>query len=69
MKYLCIFLITCSQKHQIQYLKKDSQILFKQKAIEILDSEVDFSQLHIKEITSEYEKEELLLDLLSSNNS
>jgi hypothetical protein len=34
MKYLCIFLITCSQKHQIQYLKKDSQILFKQKAIE-----------------------------------
>lgn len=64
MKYLCIFLITCSQKHQIQYLKKDSQILFKQKAIEILDSEVDFSQLHIKEITSEYEKEELLLDLL-----
>lgn len=64
MKYLFIFFITCAKNNRIEYSQKNSSVLFKQKNLEVLDSEVSLTQFTLKEITTEYEKEELLLDLL-----
>lgn len=64
MKYLFIFFITCAKNNRIEYSQKNSFVLFKQKNLEVLDSEVSLAQFTLKEITTEHEKEELLLDLL-----